>query len=120
MGATHPTFLLILLKLHGHFGHGLKSACGLDYYCHFFCKLNLPTFSGGISSKVNIKWIPCVNKSTYSFMPIILKLHMCFGHGLKMCIWFGYIPQITINVSYRQDLVRAIPPTILPSLRLFL
>ena len=23
-----------------------------------------------------------------------LKLHRCFGHGLKICLWFGYNPQI--------------------------
>ena len=27
-------------------------------------------------------------------MLIILKLHRCFGHGLKTCMWFGYNPQI--------------------------
>ena len=27
-------------------------------------------------------------------MLILLKLHRCFGHGLKMCMWFGHNPQI--------------------------
>ena len=27
-------------------------------------------------------------------MPILMKLHRCFGHGLKMCMWFGYNPQL--------------------------
>ena len=27
-------------------------------------------------------------------MPIALKLYMCYGHGLKICMWFGYNPQI--------------------------
>ena len=27
-------------------------------------------------------------------MLILLKLHRCFGHGLKTCMWFGYNPQI--------------------------
>ena len=27
-------------------------------------------------------------------MLIVLKLHMCFGHGLKTCMSFGYNPQI--------------------------
>ena len=26
---------------------------------------------------------------SYSFVPIILKLCMCFCHGMKMCMWFG-------------------------------
>ena len=36
--------------------------------------------------------------SSYNFMHIILKLHMCFGHGLKMCMWFGYNPQIILSL----------------------
>ena len=24
--------------------------------------------------------------------PIVLKLYRFFGHGLKMCMWFGYTP----------------------------
>ena len=27
-------------------------------------------------------------------MLVLLKLHRCFVHGLKMCMWFGYNPQI--------------------------
>ena len=27
-------------------------------------------------------------------MLILLKLHRYIGHGLKTCMWFGYIPQI--------------------------
>ena len=25
------------------------------------------------------------------------QLHSCFGHGLKICMWFGYNPQIINN-----------------------
>ena len=28
------------------------------------------------------------------FMPTLLELPMCIGHGLKMCIWLGYNHQI--------------------------
>ena len=28
------------------------------------------------------------------FYADFLKLHRCFGHGLKMCMWFGHNPQI--------------------------
>ena len=42
--------------------------------------------------KVNGQWVPCVRNSSYSFMPIHLKLYMCYGHGLKICMWFGYNP----------------------------
>ena len=44
--------------------------------------------------KVNGQWVPCVRKSSYSFMPIALKLYMCYGHGLKICMWLGYNPRI--------------------------
>ena len=44
--------------------------------------------------KVNGQWVPCVRNFSYSFMPIHLKLYMCYGHGLKMCMWFGYNPWI--------------------------
>ena len=32
--------------------------------------------------------------SSYSFMAIFLKLYRCFCHGLKICMWFRYNPQI--------------------------
>ena len=32
--------------------------------------------------------------SSYSLISILLKLHRCFGHGLNICMWFGYNPQI--------------------------
>ena len=44
--------------------------------------------------KVNGQWVRCVRNSSYSFMPIHLKRYMCYGHGLKICMWFGYNPWI--------------------------
>ena len=32
----------------------------------------------------------CERNSSYSFVPIFLKLCMCFHHGMRMCMWFGY------------------------------
>ena len=69
--------------------------------------------------------------ATHSFIPIISKLHWCFGHGLKICMWFGYNPQIifchffcmlklaiftALSMTKRKDrgyLVGATPPTVL-------
>ena len=51
-------------------------------------------FSDVITNKVNRQWVPCVRNSSNSFLPIILKLHMLFRHGLKMCMWFEYYTQI--------------------------
>ena len=66
-----------------------------------------------------------------SFIQILLKLHWCFGHGLKICMWFGYNPQIIFclffrklnlailtgiidnNVMDREYLVGPTPPTVL-------
>ena len=28
------------------------------------------------------------------FLPILLKFHWCFDHGMKICTWFGYNVQI--------------------------
>ena len=68
-----------------------------------------------------------MRNSSYSFMLILLKLHRCFGHGLKMFMWFGYNPQITfchffpqfelclfsgINTIDSRYLVRVTPSTI--------
>ena len=34
-------------------------------------------------------------------MLILLKLHRCFGNGMKMYIWFGYNPQIIFCHFFR-------------------
>ena len=37
--------------------------------------------------------VHCVCNCSYGFMPIALKLYSCYGHGLKVCMWFGYNPR---------------------------
>ena len=37
-------------------------------------------------------------------MLVLLKLHRCFGHGLKTCMWFGYNPQIRFCHFFRNEL----------------
>ena len=49
-----------------------------------FCASVLPSF----------KWALCERNSSYNFIPILLKLYRCFCQGLKMCMTFGYNPQI--------------------------
>ena len=34
-----------------------------------------------------------------SGIPIILKLYRCLHHTLKMCMWFGYNPQINLFLT---------------------
>ena len=36
-------------------------------------------------------------------MPIVLKLYRCFGSGLKICICFGYNPQIFFTFNPQID-----------------
>ena len=43
---------------------------------------------------VNGQWVPCVRNSSYSFIPILLKLYRCLHLALKICMWFGYDAQI--------------------------
>ena len=38
--------------------------------------------------------VPCERNSSYNFIPILLKFYRCFCQGLKMCMTFGYNPQI--------------------------
>ena len=40
--------------------------------------------------------------NSYSFMPIVLKIYRCFGHGLKICIYFVYNPQIIFCYYFSQ------------------
>ena len=47
--------------------------------------------------KVNGHWVPCVRNFSFSYMPINLKLYMYYGHGLKICMWFGYNPWIIFS-----------------------
>ena len=36
-----------------------------------------------------------------SFIPILLKLYRCCVHALKICMWFGYNPQINFCHFFR-------------------
>ena len=56
-------------------------------FCH---KMNLVIFL----TKGNSYQVSCMGNSSYSFMPIVLKLYRYFGHGLEMCVCLGYNPQI--------------------------
>ena len=51
--------------------------------------------------KVNVQWAHCVYNFSYSFIPILLKFYRCLDHGLKMCMWFGYYPQIILILLFR-------------------
>ena len=42
-----------------------------------------------LSFRQHLPWVTC-ERNSFSFVPIILKLCICFLHGMKMCMWFGY------------------------------
>ena len=43
---------------------------------------------------VNGQWVTCVRNSYYNFIPILLKLYSCLDDALKICMCFGYNPQV--------------------------
>ena len=89
------SFLLIFLKFCRCFLHGLRMCMWFGYNCwiifyHFFHFVNLSHFSISMYRQL----VPCERNSSYNFIPIFLKLCTCFLYGLKMCIWFVYMPCI--------------------------
>ena len=43
-------------------------------------------------------WVLCMFSSSYSLsVPMVLKISMCFCHGLKMCKWFMYNTHIDFS-----------------------
>ena len=50
-----------------------------------------------LTFQIKIYWVRCGRNSSYSFLPIVLKLFRCFLHGMKMCMWFGYNPLIIFS-----------------------
>ena len=93
------SFIPILLKLYRCLHHALKIYTWFGYnpqinFCHLFLQFELSHFSGIFTMKVNGQWVHCVRNSSYSFIPILLKLYRCCDHALKICMWFGYNPQI--------------------------
>ena len=81
----------IFLKLYTCFCHGLKMCMWFGYILRLILNIH---FCGVNTIKVYVYWVPCVCNYSNSFMPIFFKLYRCFCHGLKICMWFGYNPQI--------------------------
>ena len=49
-------------------------------FCHFFDIVNLVIFHPDYIEQ----------NASYSFVPIVFKLCMCFPHGMRMCMWIGH------------------------------
>ena len=62
-------------------------------FCQCFHNLNIKKshFFGHFS---NGQRVPCVRNSSYSLIPILLKLYRHCDHALKICISLGYTPHI--------------------------
>ena len=94
VGATPPT---VLYRLFQNFTGVLvmvwRYACSLCIILRLFfvtfSQFELSHFSGIFYNKVNGQGIPCGCNSSYSFLPIFLKLHWCF---VFICIL--YLPYI--------------------------
>ena len=66
-------------------------------FCHFFCILNSAIFQVQILPKcIDIGYL-----LLQFYAKFFLKLSRCFCHVLKMCMWFGYNPQIHFCHIYR-------------------
>ena len=103
------SYIPILLKLHWCFGHGLKICMWLRYNPQIifvtYLQVELSHSSSILYNKVNGQGIPCGRNSSCSFIPILMKLQRCFGHGMKICMWFGYNPQIILSLFCKLNLV---------------
>ena len=42
------------------------------------------------SIRQHLTWVSCERNSSYNYAPIVLKLCMCFPHGMRMCMWIGH------------------------------
>ena len=103
VGATPTALYRFFWNFTGVLVMVLRYACGLDISLRLFfvtfSQVELSHFSGIIDNNVNGQGIPCGHNSSYSFIPILSKLHWCFGHGLKICMWLRYNPQIYFIMS---------------------
>ena len=58
------------------------------------------------SIRQHLTWVSCERNSSYSFAPIVLKLCMCFPHGMMMCMWIGH--SCWINFCHFFDIVNLV------------
>ena len=58
------------------------------------------------SIRQHLTWVSCERNSSYSFAPIVLKLCMCFPHGMRICMWIGH--NCWINFCHFFDIVNLV------------
>ena len=67
-----------------------RCACGLDITIRLFLSLFPHCELSHFITSIYRLWVPLERNSSYSFILTVLKLCMCFLHGMRMCMWFGY------------------------------
>ena len=58
------------------------------------------------SIRQHLIWVSCERNFSNSFAPIVLKLCMCFLHGMRMCMWIGH--NCWINFCHFFDIVNLV------------
>ena len=103
VGATLPTVLYLFFRnFTGVLVMVRRYSCRLDIIIRLFfvtfLQVELSHFSGIIYNIVNGQGIPCGRNTSYSFIPIILKLYWCFGYHAYQtleCSTSGWILKTT-------------------------
>ena len=101
------SFAPIVLKLCMCFSHCMRICMWIGHncwisFCHFFDIVNSVIFHPDYTDR----GYTCERNSSYSFVPIVLKLCMCFPHGTRMCMWIGH--NCWINFCYFFDIVNLV------------
>ena len=92
-------FILILLKLRLHFLHGLEMCMWFGYnpwinFCHFLHFVKFVIFWPQIVWKcIDSGYLLSTTPYTISYLSLCNFAHLFF-HGLKMCMWFGFNPEV--------------------------
>ena len=78
----------------------------------FRCSMAANSAVHGLQTHMKASWLsllPGRMIRSYGFMPILLKLHRYFCHGLKMCMWFQYYPQIVFVTFFTNLNIQWVP-----------
>ena len=93
------TRIRLLLLIHPFVSFFFLSFQTLKFLFNF-CRICFSTGDLGVQVSVrlfirpsvrqHLPRVSCEHNSSYSFVPIFLKLCRCFHNGMRMCTWFGY------------------------------
>ena len=89
------SFISILLNFSDILTIPCRCVCGLDKILRLILTLN-SQFELSHFFLIGQR-VPCVQNSSYSYIPILLKLYRCLDHVFEMFMWYGYNPQINFG-----------------------